>query len=125
MKFHYTDPEMFFKDKSNITVKEIRQLLYSMTHCTSSCYHNERFCKAMYELCPESYDTVKEFLRGCSRMPQMPADIVLQELMRCKEFVNSVGCLIDEGLKFMPKEQLYVAIKNEYNRIILKQGERQ
>ena len=41
-----------------------------------------------------------------------------------KEFANSVGCLIAEGPEVMTKEQLYDAIKNAFNRIILKQEER-
>ncbi len=64
--FHYTDPEVFFENKNSITVGEVRKLLNAMEHCTSSCYYNEWFSKAMYELCPESYDMVQEYLRGWS-----------------------------------------------------------
>lgn len=61
-KFHYTKGEKFFKDKNNITVDEIKRLLNAMEHCKSTCYYNEWFTKAMYELCPESYDTVQKYL---------------------------------------------------------------
>ncbi len=47
-----------------------------------------------------------------------------QEFESYKEFVSGVACLIAEGSEFMTKEQPYDAIKNAFNRIILKQEER-
>jgi vacuolar-type H+-ATPase catalytic subunit A/Vma1 len=126
--FHYTDPEVFFENRTSLTVGEVRKLLNAMEHCTSSRYYNEWFSKAMYELCPESYDTVQEYLREWSEREIKAQEVMPQtnqkKLEPCEEFASSVACLIAEGSEFMTKEQLYDAIKNAFNRIILKQGER-
>lgn len=123
--FHYTDTEVFFENKNSITVDEIKKLLNAMEHCTSSCYYNEWFSKAMYELCPESYDTVQEYLREWSEREIKAQEVMPQKKLESyEEFASSVGCLIAEGSEFMTKEQLYDAIKNAFNRIILKQEER-
>ena len=123
-KFHYTDPEKFFRDKNNITVDEIKRLLCAMEHCISSCYYNECFSKAMYELCPEASDTVREYLREWSEREikaQNLRRVNQQDFERYQEFASSVSCLLAEGSEFMTKEQLYDAIKNEFNKVILKQ----
>lgn len=44
-----------------------------------------------------------------------------QDFERYQDFASSVACLIAEGSEFMTKEQLYDAIKNVFNRVILKQ----
>lgn len=44
-----------------------------------------------------------------------------QDFERYQEFASRVSCLIAEGSEFMTKEQLYDAIKNEFNEVILKQ----
>lgn len=49
-------------------------------------------------------------------------EIDQQEFERYREFVSSVGCLIAEGSEFMTKEQLYDAIKNAFNRVIILKG---
>ena len=126
--FHYTDPEVFFENKNSITVDEIKKLLNAMEHCTSTCYYNEWLSKAMCELCPESYDTVQEYLREWSEREIKAQEVMPQtnqkNLETCAEFVSGVACLIAEGSEFMTKEQLYDAIKNAFNRIIHKQEER-
>ena len=120
-KFHYTDPEKFFRDKNNITVDEIKRLLCAMEHCTSSCYYDEWFSKAMYELCPEAYDTVREYLREWSeREIKAQKEMPQKKLESYEEFASRVSCLIAEGSEFMTKVQLYDAIKNDFNEIILK-----
>jgi hypothetical protein len=47
-----------------------------------------------------------------------------KKLETCAEFVSGVACLIAEGSEFMTKEQFYDATKNAFNRVILKQEER-
>ena len=44
-----------------------------------------------------------------------------QDFERYQEFVSRVSCLIAEGSEFMTKEQLYDAIKKDFNEVILKQ----
>ena len=106
--FHYTDPEVFFENKNSITVNEIKKLLFAMEHCTSSCYYNEWFSKAMYELCPESYDTVQEYLREWSERQIKAQEVMPQtnqkKLEPSEEFTDSVACLIAEGPEFLTKE---------------------
>jgi hypothetical protein len=43
-----------------------------------------------------------------------------QDFERYQEFASRVSCLIAEGSEFMTKVQLYDAIKNDFNEIILK-----
>jgi hypothetical protein len=51
------------------------------------------------------------------------ADLVLCEsarrLKKYDKLVNSMGCLFAEGVEFMTKTQIYDAIKEDFNKIVM------
>ncbi|HAR38655.1 MAG TPA: hypothetical protein DCS09_08850 [Porphyromonadaceae bacterium] len=58
-----------------------------------------------------------------SRLPKSKRLGSVKELIALKEFYESVSCLLVEGVEFMDREELYLAIKGEWvktNAIIAK-----
>lgn len=42
----------------------------------------------------------------------------VKDMIVHREFFESVGCLLSEGVEFMTKEQIYQAIKEDFNKAV-------